>query len=112
MRLVIALSVLPFAIASGEPPTITGSYRSNWEDVHPVQRGKQVTGTYVCCGSGTIHGTIDGNVIHYRWRQPGGEGRGVWTIEGDHLSGTWGVGPNDSDGGRWDLVLVSNQMAD
>jgi hypothetical protein len=111
MRLVIALSVLPFAIASGEPPRITGAYHSNWEDVQLVQRGKQVSGTYVCCGGGTIHGTIDGNVIRYRWRQPGGDGHGVWVIEGDHLSGTWGVGAGDSDGGRWDLVLAS-QIAD
>jgi hypothetical protein len=33
-------------------------------------------------------------------------------IEGDHLSGTWGVGDGDSDGGRWDLVLASSQIAD
>jgi hypothetical protein len=111
MKSVIALSVL-VALASGAPTTISGSYRSNWDDVHLVQHGKQVSGTYVCCGGGTIHGTIEGNRIHYHWRQPGGDGHGVWVIEGDHLSGTWGIGAADSDGGRWDLVLVANEIAD
>ena len=76
---------------------VTGAYHSNWDDVRLVQHGTQISGSYVCCGGGTIHGTIDGNVIHYRWRQPGGEGHGVWVIEPpDHLSGTWGAGADAS----------------
>lgn len=101
------IAALPFAAT----PNITGTYHSNWEDVRLVQHGTQISGTYVCCGGGTIHGTVDGNVIHYRWRQPGGEGRGVWVIgPPDHLSGTWGVDADEANGGRWDLVL-SNAIA-
>ena len=84
---------------------VGGVYRSNWDEVRLVQRGAIVTGTYVCCGGGTIEGRIvEGRTLRYRWKQPGGEGRGVWTIDAaDQLLGTWGVGQDDANGGRWDL---------
>jgi hypothetical protein len=84
---------------------VTGVFQSNWDQVRLTQRGDAVTGTYVCCGGGTIEGRIvEGRVLRYRWRQPGAEGRGVWTIEGpDRLDGTWGVGRDEVSGGRWDL---------
>jgi len=85
---------------------VTGVFQSNWDEVRLIQRGDIVTGTYVCCGGGTIEGRIvERHVLRYRWRQPGAEGRGVWTIEGpDRLEGTWGVGRDEASGGRWDLV--------
>lgn len=88
---------------------VTGHYTSNYDDVTLVQKGDRVTGTYVCCGGGTIEGrVIEGSVIRYRWRQPGAEGRGVWSIDGSRLDGTWGVEQDDSGSGRWDLVRSSN----
>lgn len=90
---------------------ITGSYHSNWDEVTLAQRGDRVTGTYVCCGGGTIEGRIiEGTVIRYRWKQPGGEGRGVWRIEDRRLTGTWGSGASETDGGPWNLT-ATRQMA-
>jgi hypothetical protein len=85
--------------------SVSGTYKSNWDDVTLTQDGSQVFGTYVCCGGGTIRGYINGRTLHYEWHQPGGSGRGVWTIHPPgKLDGTWGVGTSTSDGGRWDLV--------
>lgn len=90
---------------------VSGTYRSNWNDVTLVQRGDRVSGTYVCCGGGTIEGRIvEGTIIRYRWKQPNGEGRGVWTIERDRLDGTWGSGASETDGGAWNLTRAP-QMA-
>jgi hypothetical protein len=85
--------------------SVSGVFQSNYDEVRLTQRGDVVTGTYVCCGGGTIEGRItQGRVLRYRWRQPGSEGRGVWTIESpDRLSGTWGSEQSEADGGRWDL---------
>jgi len=104
------------ALATRSPhaAAVTGSYHSNWDDVKLVQEGDRVYGTYVCCQGGTIEGRIiEGRVLHYVWRQPGGWGHGVWTIDGDHLEGTWGWNRSETDGGRWDLARIGrrNQIA-
>jgi hypothetical protein len=99
--------VLVGSLALADPPAparITGTYHSNWDDVTLTQHGTQIVGTYVCCGGGIIRGNIDHGVIHYRWKQAGGEGRGVWTIGDGRLDGTWGVDASESNGGRWDLT--------
>jgi hypothetical protein len=113
LRVVLALSfALPLASAIAGTRSISGEYHSNWDDVRLVQDGDRVHGTYVCCGGGTIEGRIiEGRTLRYRWKQPGGEGHGVWTIEGDQLSGTWGVNGDDDDGGRWDLVRTGPAIA-
>ncbi|MDB4961130.1 MAG: hypothetical protein JWP01_1129 [Myxococcales bacterium] len=103
--LLIALVLAPLAAASTSTQVdVSGPYGSNWDDVHLQQRGRHVTGSYVCCGGGTIDGTIEGRTVRYRWRQPGGEGRGIWTLGDGSLEGTWGVGNDEDDGGRWDLT--------
>jgi hypothetical protein len=111
LRVALAVSfALPLVAAAG-PSSISGRYNSNWDEVRLTQDGDRVHGTYVCCGGGTIEGRIiEGRTVRYRWKQPGGEGMGVWTIEGDQLRGTWGWNRDDDDGGRWDLVL-STQIA-
>lgn len=103
----LAPLVAPLARASSTPPIdVSGPYASNWDDVQLAQRGRHITGSYVCCGGGVIEGTIEGRTIRYHWKQPGGEGRGVWTVEDGRLLGTWGWGTDDDDGGRWDLTLA------
>jgi len=98
------------ALAGGHQVNVSGHYKSNWDNVRLVQDGDRVTGTYVCCGGGTIEGRIsEGRTIRYRWRQPGGEGLGVWLIDGPQLQGTWGSGASADNGGRWDLARTSAQ---
>src|SRR5678815_3862764 len=52
---------------------VTGDYTSNWDEVHLVQEGDKIHGTYVCCGGGTIEGRIiEGRIIKYEWDEPRG----------------------------------------
>lgn len=104
------LLVAPLAAADNQrQSSVTGRYTSNWDEVRLQQDGDRITGTYVCCGGGTIRGRVyEGRVIRYRWDQPGGTGRGVWTIQNGSLLGTWGSGQDDDDGGRWDLERTSS----
>ncbi len=115
MRLASLAILIGFtALASGDTSSsVTGRYQSNWDDVRLHQRGSHVTGTYVCCGGGTLDGEITGHTLHYRWHEPrgAGDGRGVWTIDGDHLDGTWGHGNSESDGGPWTLQRTASQIA-
>jgi hypothetical protein len=108
-----AIGMTPAAEATERPSAridITGHYQSNWDDVRLTQNGDRVTGTYVCCGGGTIEGRIiEGRTLRYVWRQPGGWGQGVWTIDNQHLSGTWGVHQDEINGGRWDLVRAKRK---
>ena len=111
IALAAAFSLPLIAAAAGKPPSVSGRYDSNWGEVKLSQDGDRVYGTYVCCGGGTIDGRIiEDHVLRYRWKQPGGSGMGVWKIDGDRFSGTWGWNNDDDDGGRWDLVL-SSQIA-
>ncbi len=108
LLVVVAPYVVSNALAT-EPPRqrqveVTGTYESNWDLVTLRQDGDRVTGTYVCCGGGTIEGKIiEGRTLRYVWRQPGGWGLGVWNISSGRLDGTWGVQQHESNGGRWDL---------
>ncbi len=102
------------ALAGGNAPAaVTGSYQSNWSEVRLEQHGMHVTDTYVCCGGGTLEGEITGRALHFRWHEPrgAGDGRGVWTIDGDRLDGTWGHGSSESDGGPWTLQRTASQIA-
>ena len=111
MRLVASVA---FAVAAGSvaaaagPPaiSITGQYTSNYDDVTLIQLGDRVTGTYKCCGGGTIEGQIQGRILHYRWKQPSGWGSGVWVISPGRLDGTWGTNSDEKSGGSWNLVQV------
>jgi len=111
MKLVAALVIavaFPLAALAARPVDVTGVYQSNWDVVRLVQHGKHVTGTYVCCGGGTIDGEIvEDRILRYRWHEPrgAGDGIGVWKLEGDRLDGTWGRKTVD-DGGPWTLSRV------
>lgn len=106
----LAFTSVAFAVGPRSRIDISGTYSSNWEDVTLVQSGDRVTGTYVCCGGGTIEGRITGGTLHYVWRQPNGSGQGVWTIDPDRLDGTWGSGQSEANGGRWDLVRKTTKQ--
>lgn len=111
LPVVLVLSVAAVATASApntRPVNVTGEYTSNWDDVSLVQTGTRVSGQYVCCGGGTIEGTIiEGRVIRFHWSEPrgAGEGMGLWTIKKDGtLDGTWGHGQSENNGGPWTLT--------
>lgn len=108
----------PVAVpAGGSNPTrithdVSGVYRSSYGEVRLRQAGTQITGTYVCCGGGTIDGTLgrDGHIT-YRWRQPGSDGHGAWRAgPGGRLLGTWGTGASATSGGAWDLTPAAPEL--
>lgn len=105
MRLASLVALLSIAAVSPRAD-VAGDYTSNWDEIHLVQKGDHITGTYVCCGGGTIEGRIVGNqVISFEWYEPrgAGHGRGEWQIRGNRLDGTWGHGQSATDGGPWNL---------
>lgn len=101
-----SLALLLSVAAVSPRVDVSGDYASNWDDIHLVQDGNRVRGTYVCCGGGTIEGrVIENQVIRFEWDEPrgAGHGRGVWVIRGNRLEGTWGRGESADDGGPWNL---------
>jgi hypothetical protein len=112
-RTALALLLLsPLAVADRRTD-VSGRYASNYDEVTLLQKGDRIVGTYVCCGGGTIAGRITGNVIKFRWDQPGSWGLGVWTVNGTQLRGTWGSHEDAVSGGRWDLDRKSSaEIAD
>lgn len=106
--LAVAASV-PLAALAARPIDVTGVYRSNWDEVRLVQHGTRVTGSYVCCGGGTVDGEIDGHILRYHWHEPrgAGDGIGVWRVDGNRLDGTWGRATVD-DGGPWVLEKITD----
>lgn len=105
MRFASLLAVLSIAAVTPRVK-VAGDYASNWDDIHLEQKGDHVTGSYVCCGGGTIDGRIiENQVIKFEWDEPrgAGHGRGIWVIRGNRLEGTWGHGESADDGGPWNL---------
>lgn len=108
----IVLSLLAASVSRSA--NVGGDYTSNWNDVHLVQDGNKIHGTYVCCGGGTLEGRIiEGRLIKFEWDEPrgAGHGSGVWTIKGNTLEGSWGFGQSAVDGGPWTLSRKGPQIA-
>ncbi len=83
--------------------SVSGVYQSDWGSVFLNEQYQNISGTWK---NGTVTGNREGNIINYIWYQgsnPGG--RGIWQISPDcsQLTGPWGKGNSDSDGGYWNL---------
>ncbi len=106
------------------PPggTFTGVYHSpQYGELHVVQSGPHVVGEY---GKderrGRIEGSVQGNVLRFRWeerrelvrgRPVRTSGRGYFRyVRGgdgrDYLLGEWGVGEDEVGGGEWRAVKL------
>lgn len=90
---------------------IAGSYDSNYGEVVLQQSGARITGSYQCCGGGTIRGYMRGNTINFTWQQPGATGQGVWTYKNGRLTGTWGYDSSATSGGAWNLAVKPKVIA-
>ena len=90
---------------------VSGAYTSNWGAVTLHQQGDHITGTYVF-QDGRLDGTLDGNMLRYKWTEKDGSGRGVFVVASDgELIGTWGVGADDIGGGGWRLMPGKSAIA-
>ncbi len=102
--------------------SFTGVYHSpQYGEMHVVQSGSSVVGEY---GKderkGRIEGTVQGNVLRFRWeerrelvrgRPVRTSGRGYFRyVRGedgrDYLLGEWGVGEDEIGGGEWRAVKL------
>jgi len=83
----------------------SGSWNSNWGKIELSQEGTSVFGRYEGFRNGSITGTIDGNLLLYRWTQNENEQHGKgWMVindSGDELDGRWGYDDDDHTGGNW-----------
>ncbi len=102
--------------------TFTGVYHSpQYGEMHVVQTGAQVVGEYAKDErKGRIEGTVQGNVLRFRWEERRElvrgkpvitTGRGYFRyVRGpdgrDYLLGEWGVGEDEIGGGEWRAVKL------
>lgn len=92
------------------------SYQGEWyspqyENMTLTQSGGKVTGTFTYKGGGTLEGTLEGNVLHFEWIQPGDmaraqrevRGKGYFVIadDGQSFEGRWGYDGDNTGGGTW-----------
>lgn len=103
-RVLCILSLVFIATCSLNKGAFSGTYQMDNGTMVLVQVGDKVTGTYTGEETGTIEGTVKDGKLSYEWKQPNGEaGRGVFTLsaDGKEISGTWGNGQSETDGGTW-----------
>jgi hypothetical protein len=101
-----------------------GSYTGVWHspqygEMHMVQTGSSVVGEYTKDErSGTIQGTVQGNVMRFEWSEERElvagrpvitRGRGFFRYSidaaGDHvIQGRWGVDRDNNSGGEWNAA--------
>ncbi len=88
---------------------VTGTYRSDFGDLILKQSGDYVLGEYP---SGTIEGTISGNVLAGVWTQAYSSGlfRFEFTADGTGFSGLWGTG-NDDPTAQWNGTRIGAAAA-
>lgn len=93
------------------PQDIAGEWDSTFGVVSLSVSDHKVSGTYAYGeGEQAISGTIDGKIddagkVELAWSETGGGGgRAIWHARSkDALSGTWGNGRSEIDGGTWQL---------
>jgi hypothetical protein len=100
---------------SGKGPAIRGDgFAGDWDTrsqggfafrMKLKQEGNRVTGTYEGGTTGTLDGTVTGNILRFRWVQANGsKGSGKLTLAGDGkaFTGFYSYGENfEADEGYW-----------
>lgn len=87
----------------------TGTWITTFGQMHIVQDGVKVKGTYALGGTSFVEGTADGNVLRFRYAEPGEvTGRGEFRLadDGASFTGRWredglGEGALDSTDAAW-----------
>jgi len=89
------------------PPgaSYTGVWDTNWGQLTLERHGTNVHGRYRGFRNGGLRGTIQGDLLLFKWTQVESEqyGRGYlrMTPDGRRLEGRWGYKKDRVHGGRW-----------
>ncbi len=99
--------------------TFTGVwYSPQFEHMYLRQTGDEVRGIYTYKYGGTLEGTLDGNILKFKWIDPGskeearrgakGEGYLQLLPDGESMKlvGEWGYDDNVAGGGPWEAEYV------
>lgn len=94
-------------------------YSPQFEHMYLVQSGDVVRGVYAYREGGQLEGTVSGNVLTFRWHDPGSReharramlGQGYLQLIVDEegqarLVGEWGYGDNKTGAGPWEAEFV------
>ncbi len=95
-------------------------YSPQYENMTLTQTGATVRGTFTYKTGGELEGTLDGNVLYFKWSQPGdfkvarrdvsGEGYFVMDESGDSFTGRWGYEDDNHSGGVWDAERLEKRQ--
>lgn len=91
-------------------PDISGTYHTNFGDMHLRQQGSSVSGCYQWDG-GLIEGGIEGRVLKLTWHQTKKDGPAimVFSRDGKQLFGLWWyTGQTGGAGSPWDGPKTSS----
>ncbi len=91
-------------LAQAAVPNLSGTYASNYGNVHLRQDGQSVTGCYEFEGGLVSQGRVDGRVLHFDWVQPGPRGPATFSFSPDRgeFAGLWWYeGKTGQPGGLW-----------
>lgn len=93
-------------------------YSPQFEHMHLRQTGDKVSGIFTHQEGGTIEGEVDGNLLVFKWIEPGSKeqarrtmkGRGFFQLveagESTNLKGEWGYNDQVTGGGPWTAEWV------
>lgn len=87
-------------------PNVSGTYDTNYGNMHLLQQGTSVTGCYEH-GGGLLTGGVEGRIMKIIWTEDEGKKRGpavmVFTADGRNLLGMWWTEGNEQAHGQfWD----------
>jgi outer membrane protein OmpA-like peptidoglycan-associated protein len=92
-------------------PEITGTYSTNFGDMHIRQQGTSVVGCYEHA-EGLLAGGIEGRVMKLSWRETGKDGPAimVFSSEGKELFGLWWYAGESGEGSIWNGTKKTNEV--
>jgi outer membrane protein OmpA-like peptidoglycan-associated protein len=94
-------------------PDVSGTYSTNYGDMHLRQQGNSIVGCYEY-SNGLLAGAIDGSVMKLTWRQSNpSEGPAMMVFSGDgrQLFGLWWYKGNENgSGSQWTGTKKSNTV--
>ena len=88
---------------------ISGTYHTNYGDMHIRQQGTSVVGCYEHA-EGLLEGGIEGRVMKLGWHETGQEGPAimVFSSDGKQLFGLWWHTGDNGSGSDWNGTKASN----